>query len=388
MNSQIAINQPPVSMTRTPAFTCTSAVAAGVALCCAIAFSTPVRADAITEVNQSMKAGQYSEALTKADAALTQAPRDKQLRFLKGVLLTELNRPAEAIVVFTKLTEDFPDLPEPYNNLAVLFAANGQYDKARSALEMAIRTNPTYATAHENLGDVYAKLASQAYDKALQLDSGNTTAKSKLTMIRTLVGNTGSAGGATSADTKTAVASPPSKTIAVAVPTAKATTTAQVKPLPKVEPVKVEVKPEARAEIKPDVKTDAKADSKADDQSVAKLTAGDAQRDEVLGVVNGWAKAWSAKDVGSYLAYYANDYQPANKQSHKAWADDRRVRIEDKGSISVKVEAPKVTINGTTATVRFRQQYISNKLRSNGPKTLVLSKQAGKWQIRQEHAGS
>ncbi len=379
MKSQFAICQPAISPHHTPTSLRTAAVASRIALVCAIAFSAPVRADAISDINLSMKAGQYSEALTKADAALAQSPRDKQLRFLKGVLLTELNRPSDAIVVFTKLTEDFPELPEPYNNLAVLFAANGQYDKARAALEMAIRTNPTYATAHENLGDVYAKLASQAYDKALQLDSSNTTAKSKLTMIRTLVGSAGS-----TTDAKTAAASTPAKTAANAAPATKVATVALAKPQAKVEPVKTDVKPEVKVESKAEVKTEPKTDEKPN----ANAAVVDAQRDEVVGAVNGWAKAWSAKDVPGYLNYYVSDYQPANKQSHKAWAEDRRIRIEDKGSISVKVDAPKVTINGNTATVRFRQQYVSNQLRSNGPKTLVLSKQAGKWQIRQEHAGS
>jgi tetratricopeptide (TPR) repeat protein len=117
--------------------------------------------------------GQLNEALSKADQYLAGKPRDPQMRFLKGVIQTESGKPADAVATFTKLTEDFPELPEPYNNLAVLYAGQSQFDKARAALEMAIRTNPSYATAHENLGDVYAKLASQAYSKALQLDAGN-----------------------------------------------------------------------------------------------------------------------------------------------------------------------------------------------------------------------
>jgi tetratricopeptide (TPR) repeat protein len=108
------------------------------------------------------------------------------MRFLKGVIQTESGKPADAIGTFTKLTEDYPELPEPYNNLAVLYAGQSQFDKARAALEMAIRTNPSYATAHENLGDVYAKLASQAYSKALQLDSNNTGVQPKLALIRDL----------------------------------------------------------------------------------------------------------------------------------------------------------------------------------------------------------
>ena len=79
---------------------------------------------------------------------------------MKGLILTEQGKPADAIKIFTGLTEDYPELPEPYNNLAVLYASQGQYDKARTALEMSIRTHPSYATAHENLGDIYAKMAS------------------------------------------------------------------------------------------------------------------------------------------------------------------------------------------------------------------------------------
>jgi tetratricopeptide (TPR) repeat protein len=87
---------------------------------------------------------------------------------------------------FPELTEDYPELPEPYNNLAVLYAAQADYERAKNSLEMAIRTHPSYATAHENLGDIYAKMASQAYDKALQLDKSNTSAQTKLALIRDL----------------------------------------------------------------------------------------------------------------------------------------------------------------------------------------------------------
>jgi tetratricopeptide (TPR) repeat protein len=125
----------------------------------------------MSDINKLMRAGQYAEALTKTCRA-GQTPARCATAFHEGPDPLRTKPFAEAIAVFTKLTEDYPELPEPYNNLAVLYAADGQYDKARAALEMAMRTNPTYATAHENLGDVYAKLASQAYDKALQIDPG------------------------------------------------------------------------------------------------------------------------------------------------------------------------------------------------------------------------
>ena len=148
-----------------------------------------VHADELQDINRMMKQGQLPQSLERVDKYLAGKPRDAQGRFLKGLILTEMNRPNEAIQVFLKLSEDYPQLPEPYNNLAVLYASQGQYEKARVALETAIRTHPSYATAHENLGDIYAKLASQAYDKALQLDSSNTGAKTKLAMIGELIGS-------------------------------------------------------------------------------------------------------------------------------------------------------------------------------------------------------
>src|SRR4051812_46198351 len=128
--------------------------------------------------------GKIQPALDKVDTFLKAQPRDPQGRFLKGLLLTEQHRTDDAIKVFTGLTEDYPELPEPYNNLAVLYASQGNYDKAKSALELAIHTHPSYATAHENLGDIYAQLASRAYDRALQLDKSNTTAQVKLSMLK------------------------------------------------------------------------------------------------------------------------------------------------------------------------------------------------------------
>ncbi|HEY9025308.1 MAG TPA: tetratricopeptide repeat protein, partial [Burkholderiaceae bacterium] len=82
--------------------------------------------------------------------------------------------------------DDYPDLPEPYNNLAALYAANGDYGRARVTLEQAVRANPGYAIAHENLGDVYAALASQSYAKARQLDPTNAALDNKLALAREL----------------------------------------------------------------------------------------------------------------------------------------------------------------------------------------------------------
>ncbi|MDR6537631.1 tetratricopeptide repeat protein [Variovorax soli] len=143
-------------------------------------------ADDYLDVNTLLRQGKAAEALTKADAYIAGKPRDPQMRFLRGVILTEQGKQAEAVTAFTQLTQDFPELPEPYNNLAALYAAQSQFDKARAALEMAIKLNPNYATAHENLGDVYARLAGQSYGRAQQLEAANTSVAPKLALIRQL----------------------------------------------------------------------------------------------------------------------------------------------------------------------------------------------------------
>lgn len=322
--------------------------------------SVAAYADDAADIGKLLRSGQTSEALQKVDAALAIRPKDAQMRFLKGLILTEQNKTTEAINVFMKLTDDYPELPEPYNNLAVLYASSGQYDKARASLEMAIRTNPTYGTAHENLGDVYAKLASQAYDKALQLDSGNTTAKLKLTLVRNLVGNT--TGGTNPKNNPS-----PATQVAQLAAQPKSATTSKIE---KIEP-----------EIAKSVETASPSKSKVQQTQ-------DKEDDEVIKAIENWAKAWSNKDTNAYLAHYAKDFQTPKGESRKAWAEERRNRIEGKGRISVKIEMPKVSLDGNSATVKFRQIYTSDQLTANSRKTILMIKQDGKWLIKQERAGS
>lgn len=142
------------------------------------------QADELSEVQRLHLSGQTTEAMKRADAFLATKPKDPQMRFVKGVMLADTRRNEEAVAIFQKLTEDYPDLAEPYNNLAALYASTGDYDKARSALEQALRTNPVFAAAHENLGDVYAMLASQSYSQAVKLDPANVTVPPKLALVR------------------------------------------------------------------------------------------------------------------------------------------------------------------------------------------------------------
>lgn len=304
-------------------------------------------ADDYADVNKLLKSGQTTEALTKVDQFLASKPRDPQMRFLKGVILVETGKPNEAITTFVKLTEEFPELPEPYNNLAVLYAGQSQFDKARVALEMAIRTNPSYATAHENLGDVYAKLASQAYSKALQLDGTNVGVPPKLALIRNLFSPEAKTVKAVSAATTSSPPSPPAS--------AK----------PSISPV-VAASP-AAATTSPSTMPNAKQ--------------------EVVAAVQAWAKAWASKDMGSYLGAYSDKFDPPGQQSRKAWEGERRDRIVSKHSISVDVSDFDVKISDGKATVSFRQNYKAGSLVANGRKTLGMVRQGERWLITHEKSG-
>ena len=143
---------------------------------------TPALAEAVNMIRE----GQYVTAMAKIDAVLAQDARNPQARFLKGVVQSDQEELDDAAVTFQALTEDFPELPEPHNNLAVIWAQQGRYDKARTELEIALKAQPDYAIAHENLGDVYTRLAGAEYDRAVALDKSNKSAQAKLVLVREL----------------------------------------------------------------------------------------------------------------------------------------------------------------------------------------------------------
>lgn len=136
------------------------------------------------EIARLVREKQLDAALARADTFLAKSPRDAQVRFLRGVILADQGKPAEAIEVFESLMRDFPELPEPYNNLAVLLAAQGRYEQARSLLQQAIDAQPNYLTAYENLGDLHIALAADAYQRGAKLAPNDASLARKLALAR------------------------------------------------------------------------------------------------------------------------------------------------------------------------------------------------------------
>jgi len=316
----------------------------------AATFATSAVAATPVETAQSqLAANDLGGALKTLDAYLKTAPQDAEARFTRGLVLVKLNKTDDALKAFSDLTRDYPQLPEPYNNLAVLYAQQGDYEKARDALEAALATHPAYATAHENLGDIYAALAGAAYNRALMLDKENSAVKYKIDLVNKLdTGLTGGSRSAPIAAAKPAASVASSTVIPVQAPVAAPT------PLP----------PPAAAPV---------ADS------------GDAVSAAAIASVNAWAKAWSSKDVAGYLNAYGPEFTPEGGLSRAAWEQQRRERINRAGRITVRVANPSVTKLGEgRVRVNFTQDYRADNFSDQVSKVLELKDSGSGFKITRE----
>ena len=282
--------------------------------------------DAVTEAQALIQQGQLDQALARLDNHLDSAPQDAEARFARGLVLVRLNRSDDAVKAFADLTRDYPQLPEPYNNLAVIYAQQGEYEKARNALEAALANHPSYGVAHENLGDIYAALAAAAYNRALSLDQKSSSVRAKLNLINQLDSLADSGAG-------------------------------------------ISARPARQTAETPAAETPAPADA------------------EVLApIVRDWAAAWSAKDVEKYLAFYAAEFAPEGGGSRKIWEAQRRSRITKPSQIRVAVSDLQFTKLGDRVRVTFQQDYASDALTNRAAKVLELKNAGGSWRILREYS--
>ena len=296
--------------------------------------SMTLASTAVTEVNQLMAQGKLTEAAALAQAHLSRNSNDVHMRFLQGVIATEQQKYDLAIEIFIALTRDFPSLPEPYNNLAVLYAAQGQMQKAAQTLEQATRVNPGYATAYENLGDLYARMAGNAYAQALQRDATRKELQPKLALIQQLSLNP-------SSSTRSVV--PVTERTPVTVTSTAAAT------------------PEAPS----------KTESSAEQQQA---------RAAIESAIDAWATAWAGQNMDGYYAAYSSRFTPARGDLSN-WKAERRDRILSKKHITLDISDLKITVNGARTTARFRQDYSADNYKDSTLKTMELQREGDKWLI-------
>ncbi|MBF0144313.1 MAG: tetratricopeptide repeat protein [Magnetococcales bacterium] len=321
---------------------------------------------------------EFGATLERLDKFLKANPKDAQARFLKGLVLTEQKHQDEAIAVFEAMSRDFPDLPEPYNNLAVLYAEKGDLEKARESLQKAIKTHPSYATAHENLGDIYAKMASEAYSKALSFNGANKAAQAKLALVTKLFG---------------------------VPPTVEPAAVPQGAP-PPVPPVTAGPTRAALAAAQGSAKAPGAGGAGGADGAEVGLPSGVAEpaavsppenaegmqrrlKAEVAREVQQWATDWSSGDVNRYLDHYARDFQlPSGFPSRESWNQKRRAVIRKAKFIQVQLGELEVELEGDSkARVSFVQNYQSDHFTDKTAKKLDMVRESGRWKILREGGG-
>lgn len=324
--------------------------------------------DELQQISQLIGRNQHAEAEKNLDRYLAAHPGDVRGTFIKGILLGEQKKTAEAIRLYNDLIKQNPTWPEPYNNLAVLYASQGQYERARQTLETALRTHPSYAAVHDNLSGIYAAMASEAYGKALKTDGTTTRPQPRLAMVGLPYAEKRAL--AMAANTLPATPAPAPVAPAAPAPIAKPVPVAAVsaKP-PLVAPV-----PVAAATTPPSPPKD-EAEPIPSDQAAP-----------IEDTVKGWAKAWARQDVNKYLDYYAANFKTPKGESRRAWEQTRRSRIKSPKSIAVDVTNIKTEIDGNRAEVRFKQNYRAERIAKRTNKTLVLNKSGNRWLIVEELA--
>lgn len=358
---------------------------------------TAAMAAATAEIQALLKDDRLDQAMRVAETALSEDADNVELRFLKGIIHTRRNELDAAAAEFLGLTQDHPDLPEPYNNLAVVYAAKGEYDKARQTLLRAINTHPSYATAYENIGDIYTKMASEAYIQALQLDESNIAAREKLAMVNELFSASlarQSAVARAEPQVESRVEPEPAEAVGEPEPAeAEAPPPELIAELPDEAPAAspgptAEPQPPAMAEPEPAVEVAAaEPAAPAPEPGPEPEDTGRADRELIESTVQNWARAWAAQDVESYLAFYSDDFRPGGGQSRADWAAQRRDRLTSPRFINVELENIQVQFEDEApgkARARFRQTYQSNTFNSSIMKTLHLGRVGDDWQIKRE----
>lgn len=308
-----------------------------------------VVAASIDTARDLLNQGQYDEAALEANRYISEHPGDTQARFVRGLALARSGRSDSAITLFRELSDEYPDLAEPLNNLGVLYAQKGDFLQASDALEKAAKINPEHGPAQENLGDVYVALARDAFEKAAALEQNNSAVRQKRARLQALLD---APRDEVYVDDGQIAPGNTSKTLADSSPSPRAV---QSRPQPVATPRSTPAPTNTDADIS--VTTAAKR----------------------------WAQAWSDQNVGAYLNAYSADFTPDSGQSRSRWASERSDRVASPGLIEVDLSNFDVQIvDDSRSIVSFTQRYRSDNYRDQERKALLMRKEGAGWKILRE----
>ena len=288
-------------------------------------FTNILIAESNTEkIKLLLKQGKYENAESIIKETIEYNLNNPEILFYRGIIQTNLGKTNQAIDTFRDLTERFPELPEPFNNLAVLYAEKGQFRLAKEILEQAIKTNPSYLTAHINLGDIFTKMASEAYNKAIEIDKANNIAITKLSMITQLFNYN---------------------------PNTKNTIIDSVKPK---EQVKITMLPKKEL------------------------------RKIILNSIENWKTAWESKNMEDYFDSYSSTFIYPNNMTKSEWKKYRANRILPKKIINISISNIKFKFEKEKIQTTFTQNYKSGRLNQTSNKILTFVGENERWLILEE----
>jgi len=316
--------------------------------------------------------GRDNDAISTLVQLLKNTPDDFQSWFLLGVTQARLRRFHDAVISFGKVAALQPTLAEPHNNLAVIYNELGDFRAAVKELEASLKLRPNYATAHENIGDLYVKLAADAYRKALKEDANPalrqrydrllhirkghtpkaaTGARPVLTIMPTTAHNPGAEQNQVLAESKTAFESK-------AVDTIHQLSRGQAN---------TEIKhPQARS-----------AQQVLDTQGDIKAA---------MAAVEVWRSAWNRQDLPAYFAAYSRAFDVGTRfKTLQQWQQYKQRVITKRSFIKVTlghIEAKKLA-NGEIRLV-FLQHFRSDAFNSDDMKEVLLRQSRDGWKIIHE----
>jgi tetratricopeptide (TPR) repeat protein len=338
--------------------------------------------------------GQHKKALTRINKVIADNPNMASAELTKGIISSNMGDKPAAKMIFQRLMKKYPDRPEAFNNLAVIYSEEGNFPQAIETLQQAFKTHPSYAQVHTNLKELYATLASQAYNKALDLGSNSTNPE--LVMINRVPANLSGNG-----SDKLLVVNKPIQlasnnakvaTVKVESTEVETPTAPQVNAKKEVEVVSLVAQPisttntATTTEATPSqIASTTSSKVKQDIEPVQTSTAALSDEQKIELNLTNWASAWSNKNHQGYIAAYTDMYRPNAKLSHSQWVEQRQQRITKPNFIRVSVSQINVKLlRDNLAEAHFEQRYQSDTYKDAVRKRMVLVKSDGQWKISLE----
>lgn len=302
----------------------------------------PAWADAVlTDIEQQIDSRQYYQALSQLDKLPSKDRHNPRYQFYRAQALAGSGQHDKAISQYQSLIKSYPDLPEAYNNLAVIYFQQGKAEQARKVLEKAMQAHAGYAQVYKNLQALNAAQARDAYARALQMPAKR----------------------------------PPLKLLSAEKLVLQQAAIASVRPVPA-----------AKSATSPSLRYQAKnslADKKTAPETKTVVATGQ-DFEEASAVLQQWAEAWATKKVERYIGFYSQAYSPPG-MSRGHWERQRHKRINKPKWIQVKLRDLRLHARqGDSLVIRLVQEYSADKYRDMTRKEFVMQKSSGKWQIIKE----